>query len=212
MGISRDTLHKRRATGAQRKVPRLKRAHEKGRPAANTRLAPAKVTQVRVRGGHTKLRALRLDHGNFAWASEHSTQKVRILVVSYNAVSNEMVRTNTLVKGAIVQIDATPFKHWYEKHYGVSFGKEGLVNVDENKPIAEGQAPTKLSHVVKVRQARRKLDPAIEAAFKTGRLLARIASRPGQVGRADGYILEGEELAFYSRKIAEKKKKGTSAK
>lgn len=34
-----------------------------------------------------------------------------------------------------------------------------------------------------------------------------IASRPGQCGRADGYILEGKELEFYSRKIKAKKGK-----
>ena len=31
--------------------------------------------------------------------------------------------------------------------------------------------------------------------------LARIASRPGQSGRCDGYILEGKELEFYIKKI-----------
>ena len=34
----------------------------------------------------------------------------------YNASNNELVRTNTLVKGAIIQIDATPFRQWYEAH------------------------------------------------------------------------------------------------
>lgn len=42
--------------------------------------------------------------------------------------------------------------------------------------------------------------------FQSGRLLACIASRPGQCGRADGYILEGEELSFYKRKLEKKKK------
>ena len=37
--------------------------------------------------------------------------------------------------------------------------------------------------------------------FKSGRLLAAISSRPGQSGRADGYILEGPELAFYRKKL-----------
>jgi small subunit ribosomal protein S8e len=206
MGIARDTLHKHRATGAKRKVPRSKRKFELGRQPSNTRIGARKVTTVRVRGGATKFRALRLDHGNFAWASEHTTHKTRLLVVSYNAVSNRLVSTNTLVKGAIIQVDATPFKQWYEKHYGVTLGKPAIV--------AEGAEPApevKLSHAVQVRQKTRKLEPALDAAFKTGRLLARIASRPGQVGRADGYILEGEELAFYSRKLAEKKKKGTVA-
>lgn len=206
MGIARDTLHKHRSTGAKRKVPRSKRKFEMGRQAAMTKLGARKVTTVRVRGGANKFRALRLDHGNFAWASEHCTRKSRLLVVSYNAVSNELVRTNTLVKGAIVQIDATPFKQFYEKHYGVSLGKS------KEEATDAASAEVKLSHAVLVRQKTRKLDSALEAAFKTGRLLARIASRPGQVGRADGYILEGEELAFYSRKLAEKKKKGTVAK
>ena len=39
------------------------------------------------------------------------------------------------------------------------------------------------------------------------RLYAVIASRPGQVGRADGYILEGTELEFYLKKMDKKKKK-----
>lgn len=34
----------------------------------------------------------------------------------YNASNNELVRTNTLVKGSIIQIDATPFRQWYETH------------------------------------------------------------------------------------------------
>ena len=34
-----------------------------------------------------------------------------------------------------------------------------------------------------------------------------ISSRPGQCGRADGYILEGSELHFYQRKIRSKKGK-----
>ena len=37
--------------------------------------------------------------------------------------------------------------------------------------------------------------------------MARIASRPGQVGRCDGYILEGSELAFYKKKLDVKKDK-----
>jgi len=39
------------------------------------------------------------------------------------------------------------------------------------------------------------------------RVLAKLSSRPGQSGRADGYILEGKELEFYARKIEAKKGK-----
>ena len=52
------------------------------------------------------------------------TRKTRILNVVYNASNNELVRTNTLVKGCIVQIDATPFRQWYEKHYGFTMEKK----------------------------------------------------------------------------------------
>ena len=38
-------------------------------------------------------------------------------------------------------------------------------------------------------------------------VLACIASRPGQSGRCDGFILEGKELDFYLKKIRAKKGK-----
>lgn len=50
-------------------------------------------------------------------------------------------------------------------------------------------------------EASGKVEPALERQFEAGRLYAVIASRPGQSGRVDGYILEGEELAFYQRAI-----------
>jgi len=44
-----------------------------------------------------------------------------------------------------------------------------------------------------------KIEPALERQFEAGRLYAVVSSRPGQSGRCDGYILEGDELAFYQR-------------
>lgn len=71
-----------------------------------------------------KWRALRLDTGNYSWGSEAVTRKTRILDVVYNASNNELVRTQTLVKSAIVQVDAAPFKLWYHQHYGVDIGRK----------------------------------------------------------------------------------------
>ena len=56
------------------------------------------------------------------------------------------------------------------------------------------------------RQKDRVIDEKVADQFSTGRLLACIASRPGQSGRADGYILEGKELEFYLKKMERKKK------
>ena len=49
------------------------------------------------------------------------------------------------------------------------------------------------------------VEAALEDQFASGRVLASISSRPGQCGRADGYILEGKELEFYLKKIKSKK-------
>ena len=68
---------------------------------------------MRVRGGNMKFRALRINDGNFNWGSEGIAKKTKILDVIYNASNNELVRTKTLVKNCIVQIDAVPFKQWY---------------------------------------------------------------------------------------------------
>jgi small subunit ribosomal protein S8e len=101
----------------------MKRKFELGRQPANTKLGERRVHQVRCRGGYIKFRALRVDHGNYAWPGEAVTRKTRIISVVYNPTNPEYVRTNTIVKGSVVQIDATPFKNWYQKHYGVVVGK-----------------------------------------------------------------------------------------
>merc|ERR1712178_92351 len=95
-----------------------------GRPAAMTKLGHKRIRTVRCRGANTKFRALRLDSGNFAWGSENTTRKVRVMDVVYNSTNNELVRTKTLVKNTIIQVDAMPFKLWYAKHYGVELGKK----------------------------------------------------------------------------------------
>ncbi|CAK8535744.1 unnamed protein product [Lathyrus sativus] len=215
MGISRDSMHKRRETGGKKKAWRKKRKYELGRQSANTKLSSNKtIRRIRVRGGNVKWRALRLDTGNFSWPSETVTRKTRLLDVVYNASNNELVRTQTLVKSAIVQVDAAPFKQWYLQHYGVEIGKKkktaGKKESEEAEAVTE--EVKKSSHVQRKLEQRQKdhqLDPHIEEQFGGGRLLACISSRPGQCGRADGYILEGRELEFYMKKL--QKKKGKAA-
>jgi len=102
MGISRDSRHKRRATGGRMPIHKKKRKFEMGRTPAMTKMGPKSVRLVRGRGGNYKHRAMRLDNGNFTWGSEQVTRKTRILDVLYNATNNELVRTKTLVKNAIV--------------------------------------------------------------------------------------------------------------
>ncbi|PPR96633.1 hypothetical protein GOBAR_AA24029 [Gossypium barbadense] len=269
MGISRDSMHKRRATGGKKKAWRKKRKYELGRQPANTKLSSNKtVRRIRVRGGNVKWRALRLDTGNYSWGSEANLNtKIRLkkghferlnlhyhrhtcdrqsdrllhLVLEYQflqlvtilcsfcgenkltgitfslgfpAATESDVGVDGLPPGALSD-DAAPFKQWYLQHYGVDIGRKKKTAA--KKEGEEGETGTeevkKSNHVLRKlekRQQNRKLDPHIEDQFASGRLLACISSRPGQCGRADGYILEGKELEFYMKKIQRKKGKGAA--
>jgi small subunit ribosomal protein S8e len=203
MGISRDSMHKRRLTGGTKPKTHKKRKYMLGRQAAMTKLGTKLVREVRVRGGSIKNRALRLETGSFAWGSEAYAAKTRILNVVYNASNNELVRTNTLVKGCIVMVDATPFRQFYLKQYGEEIGKKKADEEDTaevSKRVAEKRAARAGAN------DRVKLDSNLADLFQSGKLLARVASRPGQCGRCDGYVLEGKELEFYSKAMQKKKK------
>jgi len=205
MGISRDSRHKRRSTGGRMPVHQKKRKFEMARQPSMTKLGAKQVRSVRGRGGNYKFRALRIDGGNFTWASEAFSSKTRILDVVYNATNNELVRTKTIVKNSIVQVDATPFKKFYAEHYDVELGKKKQKEVE----AAAATETKKSKHVLatlKKRQAARVLEQHVSEQFAAGRLLAVVGSRPGQSGRADGYILEGKELELYIKKMEKKKK------
>jgi small subunit ribosomal protein S8e len=212
MGISRDSVHKRRATGGKQAPWRKKKKFEMGRQPANTRLSTTTdVRTVRVRGGNRKFRALRLDHGNFSWGSEALSRKTRIVDVHYNASNQELVRTKTLMKNCIVSVDASPFKQWYAQHYGVELGKKAEVaEAVEGEEQTEEKKSRSVQSKLKKRNKTRKLDETMEEHFTQGRLYACVSSRPGQCGRADGYLLEGRELEFYLKKMAKKRGKGAS--
>merc|ERR1712137_321594 len=125
--------------------------------------------------------------------------------VSYNASNNDLVRTQTLVKNAVVQIDAAPFRAWYKRHYGTDI----LLLTKKGKGLAVEEV--KRSKSVQDKLAARNEGHKVEQnnldQFATGRLYACVSSRPGQSGRCDGYVLEGPELAFYIKKMQKKGRK-----
>jgi len=198
MGISRDTIHKKRLTGGKKRKWRKKRKYELGRQSSNTKIGNKRLSIIRVRGGNYKKRALSLESGNFSYLSLNITKKTKIISVVYNSTNNELVRTNTLVKGCIIQIESTPFKDIFQKRFVVDTEKQDINNDNSvNENLNNKNVHNKLE---------KKKDEtfSIAAQISTGRLLARICSRPGQTGRIDGYILEGIELEFYLKKIQKK--------
>ena len=205
MGISRDSRHKRRLTGGRMPVHKKKRVFEAGRPAANTKLGDRKIKKIRVRGGNSKFRALRLNTGNFNWASEGVAFKTKVLAVIYNASNNELVRTNTLVKNTVIRVDATPFRKYLGKHYFGSNDENFKVTFawEEKDDVKKADPKNKATKFIK-RRAETKIEQRLQDQIGKGQLLACISSRPGQSGRVDGYILEGKELDFYLKKIEKK--------
>ena len=203
MGISRSSKNKRRLTGGRMPIHRKKRKFEMGRQASMTKLGEKKVINVRGRGGNIKRRALKLNEGNFTWISEQVTKKCKIVEVIYNATNNELVRTQTLVKHSIVAVDPTPFKYYWYIHYDdVKMPKLPEINDPERKKkLEEKREKSKKVHPNK--EQLDKFNRFFELMNK-GRLYACITSRPGQVGRADGYLLEGKELEFYMKKLEKK--------
>merc|ERR1712216_452771 len=136
--------------------------------------------------------------------SENVTRKTRIMDVTYNASNNELVRTKTLVKSAVVQIDAAPFRAWDQQHYGKKIGEKV-----ESEDI-EGKRSNAVVKKLKERNAKHSVASNVDAQFVTGRLYALVTSRPGQCGRCDGYVLEGKELDFYLKKMQKKKSKASA--
>merc|ERR1740121_1570693 len=143
-----------------------------------TQLGQPRVRPVRTRRANMKFRALRMDKGNFCWGSENTTRKVRIGDVVYNSSNNELVRTKTLVKNAIVLVDATPFRQWYMKKYDVELNKK---KIEESNKAREGMKQSgSVKRKIEARNKDQKLEQKVADQFNGGRLFACISSRPGQ--------------------------------
>lgn len=203
MGITRSSKTKRRLTGGRMPIHRKKRKFEMGRQSSNTKLGKTKIIKVSCRGSIHKYRALKLNEGNFVWVSEGVSRKCKILEVVYNATNNEYVRTKTLTKNTIVTVDPTPFKYYWYIHYtDVKISRlPEITDPNRKKKLEEKKNKDQKPHPKN--NALDKLNKFFELLNK-GRLYACITTRPGQVGKADGYLLEGAELDFYLKKLEKK--------
>jgi small subunit ribosomal protein S8e len=102
-----------------------------------------------------------------------------------------------------VQVDANPFRLYYLGKYDVELNPKKKEESDKERAAKKTSGHVKAK--LKAAQKNRVIDPRVADQFKGGRVLASISSRPGQCGRADGYILEGKELEFYQRKMDKKR-------
>ncbi|KAF6144302.1 hypothetical protein GIB67_024529 [Kingdonia uniflora] len=87
----------------------------------------------------------------------------------------------------------------------------GLWKCAREGDAASTEEAKKSNHVarkVEKRQEGRQLDAHIEEQFGGGRLLACIASLPGQCGRCDGYILRGQGAGILYEETSKEKRQG----
>jgi small subunit ribosomal protein S8e len=101
-----------------------------------------------------------------------TARKTRIVDTVYNASNNELVRTKTLVKGAIVTIDAVPFRQWYEAHYALPLArKKGAKLTEEEEARINKQRSKKTAKKYSERQKMAEVEPHLIEQFQGGRLL-----------------------------------------
>ncbi len=104
MAITHWDLHKRKKTGAKRRIWRKKRKYELGRFPAETVLhEERRIRIIRTKGGGIKVRLLRDRYVNLYIPSQNKTEKTEILSVLENPANREYSRRGVITKGAIIE-------------------------------------------------------------------------------------------------------------
>jgi len=123
MGIVHWDLHKRKKTGAKKRIWRKKRKYELGRFPAETILhEERKLKIIRTKGGGLKLRLLREKYVNLYIPNEGRVERTEILSVVENPANREYSRRGVITKGTII-----------ETKYGRAIvtsrpGQDGIIN------------------------------------------------------------------------------------
>ncbi|MBA0771019.1 hypothetical protein Gotri_019552 [Gossypium trilobum] len=139
----------------------------------------------------------KLDTGNHWWGSEAVTRKTRILDVVYNASNSKLVRTQTLLKSAIDQVDAALFKQWYLQHYGLDIGRKSSSSQERRRGETSTEEAKKSNHVMRKLEKQQRYRGLVVG-------LHLFAAWSVWTCRRD------KELEFYMKKIQRKKGKGAA--
>lgn len=108
-----------------------------------------------------------------------TTRKTRIVDTMYNATNNELVRTKTLVKGAIISVDAAPFRQWYEAHYALPLARKKNAKIsEEDSAILNKKRSNTTQKKYTERQKTAAVDALLIEQFNTGRLLGKLPAFP----------------------------------
>ena len=146
-------------------VNRLRSEWRRDRPPANVKLGTENViVERKAYGGGKKAKAITVCDGVYTLNSKNVEHTMKIMDVVYSEAGSHYRNDKIINKGAILAV-------------------EGLNLIPDLDPL------TLLSP-----DSSDELRSRFEQFTKDGPLLARVVTRPGQVGKCDGYILEGHEL------------------
>jgi small subunit ribosomal protein S8e len=114
--------HKRKKTGARRRVFRNKRAFEAGSDQSEVMIGNPKKVKKRSRGGNEKIKLLAINFANVMDPATNKSKKVEIRRVLKNQANVDFQRRGVITKGAIIE---TPIG---EAVVTSRPGQEGIIN------------------------------------------------------------------------------------
>lgn len=177
MGLTRSGKHKRKPSGGKRAARMIKKLNSIARQPSNTRI-----------GDKTKRKAIRVRGGS---------HKIRALRLREGAFT---IKThNITVKAALTQVVYHASNNELVRTNTLTKGSVVKVSVAEFAPHIDA--------MLEKEKDIQDIDPMFVEEYKQGNLYAIITSRPGQVGSANGHILQAGELAFYAEKFKTKQRK-----
>jgi len=97
---------KRSSRGSRYKKSRDYKKHELGRLPSLTGLGKKRTQNIRILGGHKKLRLLSVEFANVVDPKTKKSQKSKIKTIKESPANRHFVRRNIMTKGAIIETDA----------------------------------------------------------------------------------------------------------
>lgn len=166
-------IHFRRCLQSSSSLNRLRSEWRKDRKPANTVLSDENVVEERkAYGGGKKIKAVTASNGTYKLESRNIEHEMKISDVLHSDAGTHFKENKIITKGCILAVQN-------DNNLFPDIGTSVLLTESSTSDLKE--------------QLNKFLD--------NGELLARVTTRPGQTGKCDGYILEGEELETVLQKI-----------
>ena len=155
---------------------RLRSEWRADRKPADTKLSTRDIVEERKAfGGFKKFKAVEISKGTYTLVSQNLTHECFILDVVHSESGRKYREDKILSKHCYITVDVTPIKD--------------SINLDEIKKDMNGSENNSAMQNI------------IENSFEKGHMYAKVTSRPGQTGKCDGIILEGNDLVLLMQKL-----------